>query len=246
MRSSCLQSSLLSSVNESFLLLMISYKIIFLDPIHPSLRLPIFAPSLSINFFYLFPAAQCSAPQPPAQASLLEVRSVMDMLADTDSDPPCFRGRQRRPLAWIACHQFPWQYTGSYQGGREEKRWLVFELSLCRWRRLCGWQRRVTCRGKRQISLHHHPVDTPAHKVIKRVTATQSHTYTDLQRKESVHTSSKRNTWQVWVTAAYTERTQQTQLSDRDAAFHNNAIKSYNNCPQEVSEAIMLSEGWRI
>lgn len=42
----------------------------------------------------------------------------------------------------------------------------------------------------------------------------------------------------MWVTAAYTER---TQLSDRDVAFHNNAIKSYSDCLSDVSEAITQS-----
>lgn len=56
---SCPQTSPLCSVCEGFFLLIMSYKIIFLDPMHPSLWLPIFAPSLSINFLYFFLKLHC-------------------------------------------------------------------------------------------------------------------------------------------------------------------------------------------
>lgn len=52
--SSCSQYSPSSSFHKSFLLLLTSYKIIFLDPIHPPLQLLIFPPSSSINFFHFF------------------------------------------------------------------------------------------------------------------------------------------------------------------------------------------------
>ena len=169
-------------------------------------------------------------------------------------------GYQRWPLAWITSRQLPWQYKASDRGGgkRREKTRRFFFFSFrrppYRWCRLCGWQRAVTCRKANQplSAPRCHLLDTvtPANKLIKCVTATPSHTHTHTHThrypRKHTHVFPNQHLAAVWVTAAYTERTGRTQLSDRDAAFHNNAIKSYNNCLQEVSEAVMPSRGWRI
>lgn len=74
--SSCFQYSPSSSVQKSFLLLLLSYKIIFFDPIHFPLQLPISAPSPSISFFHFFmqPYLQFPSLQPkpfPSVSSFL-------------------------------------------------------------------------------------------------------------------------------------------------------------------------------
>lgn len=159
--SSCLQYSPSSSVLDSYLLLIVSYRIIFLDPIHPSLQLPIFAPSLSISFVLQlcvrFPSL---GSKPPSLMSDLWW-TCWPILTVT-------RSVSRQPASiLLTVHKI-------VSGWKRR----VSSLSLHRWCRLCDC---VTCRKANQPlsppPCHLQDTVSSTHKLIKCVTATQSHTY---------------------------------------------------------------------
>lgn len=237
---SCLQTTPLCSVWEGFFLLIMSYKIISLDPIHPSLRLPICAPSLSINFFYFF-LQLCCVPVASLQPKLPFLRSalwwtccpMLTVIHSASRQPAVASSLDRLSSIPMTVHRILSWWKWSEAKGR-----LIFEWSLYRWCKLCGRQ--------------HTPLSPPRHchpcKQVDQACHCHSvaHIHRHTEARKHTHTSSQTNTWQVWVTAAHTVCTPQTQPCDRDDCFYNNTIKSYNDCLQEVSEAIMLSGGWRI
>lgn len=241
---SCLQTCALCSVWESFFLLVMSHKIIFLNPMHPSLRLPVLAPSLSINFFYFF--SQLYVLASSLQLKLSFLRSalwwtswpMLTVIHSATRQPTVASGLDRVPYIPMTVYRILSWWNGNGK--------LISERCPCRRCRLCGWQHSLTCSKANQplspLCCHLLVTVTPTNRLIKCVTVTQSHTYTGTQRHENIHTR-QTNTWQVWVTAAYSDRTQQTKLSDRNVGFHNNAIKSHNDILQDVSGAIMLLGG---
>lgn len=99
----------------------------------------------------------------------------------------------------------------------------------------------AACGGLWPASTHVSSHDSTQDLIRREETLPVSHIQTH-NGQDSMHASSQTNTWLVLVTAPHTEPAQPTKLSDSNVVLHNNAIKSYNNCLQEVSEAIMLSE----
>lgn len=185
---SCLQTTPLCSVWEGFFLLIMSYKIISLDPIHPSLRLPISAPSLSINFFYFF-----------LQLYYVPVTSLQPKL-------PFLRSA----LWWTCCPTLTVIHGVSRQPVVASSLDCLSSIPMTV-HRILSWK---GSEGKRKEdsflngpstdganfvadnTLRCHLLDTvtPANKLIKRVTVTQWHTYTDVQRQESIHTRRPKQT----------------------------------------------------
>lgn len=125
-----------------------SHKIILPDPIHLSLCLHIFAPSPSIisHHFVLQIYVWLHSFRP----SLPRVTHSDGHTGQHWQWSSGLQGRRGR----IAFSQLLWQYTGSYQGGREgkEKRMYSFFKTL--------WAANTLSLVERQISLHHQPFFT--------------------------------------------------------------------------------------
>lgn len=164
--------------------------------------------------------------------------------------PSVLRGSHQRPLPEIASLQCLWQYTHDLirteNKRRKEKKRREDSLLNCPSAGNADCVDANTLSPEeRQIHLHRQALvtsQTPSptrsswSDVSLPLWLTLAHT-----GLQSMHTHThcpKTNTWQVWATAAYTVR---TRLSDSDVTFHNNAIKSYNNCLHGENEAIMLS-----
>lgn len=203
---SCLQTTPLCSVWEGFFLLIMSYKIISLDPIHPSLRLPISAPSLSINFFYFF-LQLYYVPVTSLQPKLPFLRSalwwtccpMLTVIHSVSRQPAVASSLDCLSSIPMTVHRILSWWKGSEGKWREAKGRLIFEWSLYRWCKLCGRQ--------------HTPLSPPRHchpcKQVDQACHCHSvaHIHRRTEARKHTHTSSQTNTWQVWVTAAHTVRT---------------------------------------